>query len=64
MEDEELKKSIQELNEEDSKKWLYHTTLELHRYQDLVSDIFNFLFEISDDPISKKIFEIIKERGC
>ena len=60
MEDEELKRSIQELNEEDAKKWLYHNTLELYRYQDMALEVLNYI-KANPNQETSAILKIIQK---
>jgi len=53
--------------EKELNKWLYHTTLELNRYQDMTQSLLEFCQERlnEDKPISpNEILDLIKEYNC
>ena len=53
--------------EQELNKWLYHTTLELNRYQDMTQAILDFCQERleKEKPISpNEIIDIIKDYNC
>jgi len=55
------------LKEKELNKWLYHTTLELNRYQDMTKDLLDFCQERlnEDKPISpNEVLDLIKEWNC
>ena len=53
--------------EQELNKWLYHTTLELNRYQDMTKELLDFCQERleQEKPISpNEIMELVKEWNC
>lgn len=53
--------------EKELNKWLYHTTLELNRYQDMVKELLDFAQErVDKDKIisGNEIIDLVKEWGC
>ena len=52
------------LQEQELNKWLYHTTLELNRYQDMMQEILNYILAHREDKIAQDIYSIIKEWEC
>ena len=50
--------------EQESNKWLYHTTLELNRYQDMTQEVLNYILSKADDKTAQDIYKIIKDWNC
>ena len=50
--------------EQEANKWLYHTTLELNRYQDMTQEILNYILPKVDDKTAQDIYKIIKNWNC
>lgn len=54
-------------SEREANRWLYHTTLELNRYQDMVQELLELCRERAEQekPISgNEIIDLIKEWNC
>ena len=45
-------------------KWLYHTTLELNRYQDMTQEVLNYILSKVEDKTAQDIYKIIKDWNC
>ena len=45
-------------------KWLYHTTLELNRYQDMTQEVLNYILTHIESKEVQEIYKIIKNWGC
>ena len=63
-EEKKLADRIEKMNEETAKQDLYHTTLELYRYQDMTKDLLQFVMENSDIEEVQEILGIVKSYGC
>ncbi len=50
--------------EQELNKMLYHTTLELNRYQDMTKEILNYILVHIEDKTVQDIYSIIKEWEC
>ena len=50
--------------EQELNKWLYHTTLELNRYQDMTQEILDYIQEHLDIQEINEIYNIIKNWNC
>ena len=50
--------------EQELNKWLYHTTLELNRYQDMTQKILNYILSKVEDKTAQDIYKIIKDWNC
>ena len=53
--------------EKEANKWLYHTTLELNRYQDMVKELLDFCKERLEEDKSispNEITDLVKEWLC
>ena len=50
--------------EQELNKWLYHTTLELNRYQDMTQKVLNYILSKADDKTAQDIYKIIKDWNC
>ena len=53
--------------EKELNKWLYHTTLELNRYQDMTKELLDFCQERLNEEKSispNEILDLIKEWEC
>ena len=50
--------------EKELNKMLYHTTLELNRYQDMTQEILNYILVHMEDKAVQDIYSIIKEWEC
>ena len=50
--------------EQELNKWLYHTTLELNRYQDMTQEILNYILSKVEDKTAQDIYKIIKDWNC
>ncbi len=49
--------------EQKANKWLYHTTLELNRYQDMTQEILNYILTHIESKEVQEIYKIIKNWG-
>ena len=52
------------LQEQELNKMLYHTTLELNRYQDMTQEVLNYISIHTEDKTAQDIYSIIKEWEC
>jgi hypothetical protein len=50
--------------EQETNKWLYHTILELNRYQDMTQEVLNYISAHKDIKEVNEIYQIIKEWQC
>lgn len=50
--------------EQELNKWLYHTTLELNRYQDMTQQVLNYILAHQKSKEAQDIYSIIKEWCC
>jgi len=50
--------------EKELNKWLYHTTLELNRYQDMTKEVLDYILQHLDSKEVQEIYNIIKENNC
>jgi len=50
--------------EQELNKWLYHTTLELNRYQDMTKEILDYILAHPENKEVQEIYNIIKEWNC
>ena len=50
--------------EQELNKWLYHTTLELNRYQDMTKEVLDYILSKVEDKTAQDIYKIIKDRNC
>lgn len=50
--------------EQELNKWLYHTTLELNRYQDMTKEILDYILAKQEDKVAQDIYNIIKQWEC
>ena len=50
--------------EQELNKWLYHTTLELNRYQDMTKEVLDYILTKQEDKVAKDIYNIIKQWEC
>ena len=50
--------------EQELNKWLYHTTLELNRYQDMTQEVLNYILSKAEDKTAQDIYKIIKDWNC
>ena len=50
--------------EQELNKWLYHTTLELNRYQDMTKEVLDYILVHTEDKTAQDIYSIIKEWEC
>ena len=50
--------------EQELNKWLYHTTLELNRYQDMTQGVLSYILSKADDKTAQDIYKIIKDWNC
>lgn len=50
--------------EQELNKWLYNTTLELNRYQDMTQEILNYILSKVEDKTAQDIYKIIKDWNC
>ena len=50
--------------EKELNKWLYHTTLELNRYQDMTKAVFDYILKHQDIPEMKEVYNIIRDFNC
>jgi hypothetical protein len=50
--------------EQELNKWLYHTTLELNRYQDMTQEVLNYILSKVEDKTAQDIYKIIKNWNC
>jgi len=50
--------------EKELNKWLYHTTLELNRYQDMTKEILDYILAHLDIIEIQEIYNIIKDYNC
>ena len=50
--------------EQELNKWLYHTTLELNRYQDMTQQVLNYILAHQKSNEAQDIYSIIKEWCC
>ena len=50
--------------EQELNKWLYHTTLELNRYQDMTKEVLDYILAHLDTTEVQEIYNIIKEWNC
>ena len=47
--------------EQELNKWLYHTTLELNRYQDMTKEVLDYILVHTEDKTAQDIYSIIKD---
>ena len=45
-------------------KWLYQTTLELNRYQDMTQEVLNYILAHLENQEVQEIYNIIKRWDC
>lgn len=51
--------------EQELNKWLYHTTLELNRYQDMTQEVLEYIMEhLDEDNKMQDIYDIIQKFTC
>lgn len=50
--------------EQELNKWLYYTTLELNRYQDMTQEVLNYILSKVEDKTAQDIYKIIKDWNC
>ena len=50
--------------EQELNKWLYHTTLELNRYQDMTKEVLNYILAHLDTIEVQEIYNIIRDYNC
>ena len=50
--------------EKELNKWLYHTTLELNRYQDMTKEVLDYILAHLENKEVQEIYNIIKEWNC
>ena len=50
--------------EQELNKWLYHTTLELNRYQDMTQEVLNYILAHIENETAQDIYKIIKDWNC
>ena len=50
--------------EKELNKWLYHTTLELNRYQDMTQEVFKYILAHQKNQEVQDIYNIIKKWCC
>lgn len=50
--------------EQELNKWLYHTTLELNRYQDMTKEVLDYILAHPETKEVQEIYNIIKEWNC
>jgi hypothetical protein len=50
--------------EQELNKWLYYTTLELNRYQDMTKEVLDYILSKVDDKTAQDIYKIIKDWNC
>lgn len=52
------------LEEKDANLWLYHTTLELNRYQDMTKEVLEYIEKHLDSHEVNEIYDIIRQWVC
>ena len=50
--------------EKELNKWLYHTTLELNRYQDMTQEVLKYILVHQKNQEVQDIYNIIKKWCC
>jgi len=50
--------------EKELNKWLYHTTLELNRYQDMTKEVLDYILAHLENKEVQEIYNIIREWNC